>query len=70
MKNLSVGMKRRLSIAMSLLGDPKVLIFDEPTTSTFITLLLIFRFGSNFKKINSINPVIFKINKNHHSHYT
>lgn len=29
---LSGGMKRRLSIAISAIGDPKVIIFDEPTT--------------------------------------
>ena len=28
----SGGMKRRLSVAMSYIGDPKVVILDEPTT--------------------------------------
>ena len=28
----SGGMKRRLSVAMALIGDPKIVFLDEPTT--------------------------------------
>lgn len=31
-KYLSGGMKRRLSIAIATIGDPKVIFLDEPTT--------------------------------------
>ena len=31
-KIFSGGMKRRLQLTISALGDPKLLIFDEPTT--------------------------------------
>ncbi len=30
--NLSGGMKRRLGIAQALIGDPKIIVVDEPTT--------------------------------------
>ena len=30
--SFSGGMKRRLTVAMSSIGDPKVLFMDEPTT--------------------------------------
>jgi ABC-type multidrug transport system ATPase subunit len=31
-KNLPLGMKRRLSIAIALVADPKIVFLDEPTT--------------------------------------
>jgi ABC-2 type transport system ATP-binding protein len=31
-RNLSAGMKRRLSVAISLVGNPKIVFLDEPTT--------------------------------------
>lgn len=31
-RELSGGMKRRLSIAISIVGDPKIVFLDEPST--------------------------------------
>ena len=31
-KNLSGGMKRRLSIALGIVAESKILVLDEPTT--------------------------------------
>jgi ABC-2 type transport system ATP-binding protein len=31
-KNFSGGMRRRLSLAISLIGNPKLVVLDEPTT--------------------------------------
>ena len=30
-KTLSGGMKRRLNVAMAIIGDPRVIFLDEPT---------------------------------------
>lgn len=31
-RELSGGMRRRVSIAISIVSDPKIIYFDEPTT--------------------------------------
>ena len=52
-RNLSRGYKQRVSMAGALIGDPKVLILDEPTV------------GLDPKQITEIRDVIRKLGKNH-----
>ena len=52
-RNLSRGYKQRVSMAGALVGDPKVLILDEPTV------------GLDPKQITEIRNLIKKLGKNH-----
>ncbi len=52
-KNLSRGYKQRVSMAGSLIGDPKILILDEPTV------------GLDPKQITEIRNLIKELGKNH-----
>lgn len=52
-KNLSRGQKQRVSMAGALVGNPKVLILDEPTV------------GLDPKQITEIRSLIKELGKNH-----
>ena len=52
-KNLSRGYKQRVSLAGALIGNPKILILDEPTV------------GLDPKQITEIRELIRKLGKNH-----
>ena len=52
-KNLSRGQKQRVSLAWALVGDPKVLIVDEPTV------------GLDPKQITEIRSLIKELGKKH-----
>ncbi len=55
-KNLSLGMKKRLDIACSLVHKPRVLILDEPTAD--LDPLLRFQIMKIIRKINSHGTTI------------
>lgn len=52
-KNLSKGYKQRVGIAQALIGDPKLIIFDEPTV------------GLDPKQILEVRNLIRTLGKNH-----
>jgi len=55
-ENLSGGMKRRLSLACSLIHEPKLLILDEPTVGVDPTLRI--HFWEYFKELNEKGTTI------------
>ncbi len=52
-RNLSKGYKQRVGIAQALVGDPKVIVFDEPTV------------GLDPKQILEVRNLIRTLSKNH-----
>jgi ABC-2 type transport system ATP-binding protein len=52
-RNLSKGYKQRVGIAQALIGDPKVIVFDEPTV------------GLDPKQILEVRNLIRTLSKNH-----
>lgn len=49
--SLSGGNKRKLSVAIAMIGDPPIVILDEPSTGT-ITVLLKYHISLNIMKMH------------------
>jgi ABC-2 type transport system ATP-binding protein len=56
-RNLSGGMQRRLSLAATLVHDPKLLFLDEPTTA--IDPILRAKFWEHFKSLQRAGRTLF-----------
>lgn len=58
--SLSGGNKRKLSVAIAMIGDPPIVILDEPSTGNYSKLLYLFGCLENaFIQFN------FRVKKNH-----
>ncbi len=51
-KELSGGMKRRLSVAISMIGDPKLVFLDEPSLIFYLNLNLNSQIGTGLDPEN------------------
>jgi ABC-type branched-subunit amino acid transport system ATPase component len=45
--SLSGGNKRKLSVAIAMIGDPPIVILDEPSTGSYSKLLYFFEHHPN-----------------------
>lgn len=46
-KYLSGGQKRKLSVGIAIIGDPRIIIFDEPTAGEFINPFISYEYRFN-----------------------